>query len=55
MEIVRLPERPKQSEDDHWKRSLALQLATQLPEKPADALRVVELLRELVTSFLIHE
>ncbi len=54
MEIVRLPKRPD-SKDDHWKRGIALQLATQLPENGADALHIVELLRELVTSFLVRE
>jgi hypothetical protein len=36
-----------------WKRRQAIQLASQLPEDPQDALRVLELTRELVLGFLV--
>ena len=39
--------------DDGWQRRLALQLAAQLPEKPADALAVLALTEELVKAFLM--
>lgn len=35
-----------------WKRRQALQIVAQLPDKPADALRVLELAKELVEGFL---
>ena len=38
--------------DDRQLRRLAIQLATQLPENEADALRVLALTRELVTGFM---
>lgn len=49
MNIVAMP---KKAEDDLWKRRLALQIATQLPEKATDALAVIALVQALVTDFL---
>ncbi len=39
------------TDEDGWKRRLALQLASELPEKPADALAVIGLMEELVKAF----
>jgi hypothetical protein len=35
-----------------WRRRSALMLASQLPDNPADALVILDLVRELVVSFL---
>lgn len=43
---------PRGELDDGWKRRLAVQLAAQLPEKPADALAVLALAETLVKTFL---
>ena len=43
---------PRKIEDDGWKRRLAIQLAAQLPEKPADALAVLAFTEQLVKTFL---
>lgn len=40
------------SGNENWKRRHAVQIAAQLPEDPKDALRVLELARELVETFL---
>ena len=49
-----VPLRPQKDADDGWKRRLAIQIAAQLPERPADALAVLALAEELVKSFLMH-
>lgn len=51
LKVVELPDR-KLAADDSWHRRLAIQIAAQLPEKPADALAVLELTKVLVISFL---
>jgi len=38
--------------DNNWQRRMAIQIAAQLPERPEDALLVLELARELVETFL---
>ena len=40
------------SGNDNWRRRHAIQIAAQLPEDSKDALRVLELARELVEGFL---
>jgi len=40
------------SGNESWQRRHAIQIAAQLPEDTRDALRVLELARELVESFL---
>jgi hypothetical protein len=40
---------------EHWHRRQALCLASQLPDGPDDALAVLDLLRELVETFLRSE
>ncbi len=37
---------------EHWHRRQALMIASQLPDGPADALAVLECVRELVVTFL---
>ncbi len=37
---------------EQWHRRQALMFASQLPETPADALAILECVRELVTTFL---
>lgn len=37
---------------DNWHRRHAIQIAAQLPERPEDALLVLELARELIEGFL---
>jgi hypothetical protein len=37
---------------ENWHRRQALMLASQLPESPADALAVIECVRELIVTFL---
>lgn len=37
---------------ENWHRRHAIQIAAQLPEDPADALRVLELTKQLVEEFL---
>lgn len=51
-EVVQLRAR-RESEDLDWQKRLAIDLARQLPEKPADALAVVALLDRLVRTFLM--
>jgi hypothetical protein len=38
--------------ESDWRRRQALMLASQLPDNPADALAILDLVRELVVSFL---
>lgn len=40
---------------DNWLRRQAVQITAQLPEKPEDALAVLELARELVEQFLMDQ
>jgi hypothetical protein len=42
-------------EDQNWHRRQAIQVVAQLPEGTADALRVLELARELVEGFLMGQ
>jgi hypothetical protein len=39
-------------EDHNWRRRHAIQIVAQLPDKPDDALAVLELARQLVEGFL---
>lgn len=43
------------SGNETWHRRHAVQIAAQLPENAKDALRVLELARELVEKFLAEE
>jgi hypothetical protein len=43
---------PRDPDDDHWLRRQAVQLAAQLPDDDAKALRVLCLMRRLVVDFL---
>ena len=38
--------------ESDWRRRQALMLVSQLPDNPADALAILDLVRELVVSFL---
>lgn len=40
--------------DNGWKRRQAVQIVSQLPEKPEDAMEVLELAKLLVQSFLME-
>lgn len=40
--------------DNGWKRRQAVQIVSQLPERPEDALEVLELAKQLVQSFLME-
>jgi hypothetical protein len=44
--------KPQSPGEADWRRRHALTLASQLPEDNADALAVLDLVRELVVSFL---
>jgi hypothetical protein len=44
--------KPQPPGEVDWRRRHALQLASQLPDGPADALVILDLVRELVVSFL---
>lgn len=48
--------RRKNSENEHgdgWLRRQAIQLAGQLPPEPADARRVLDLMRQLLDDFIV--
>ena len=42
-------------DDNAWRRRHAIQIVAQLPERPEDALAVLELARELVQTFLVQD
>ena len=44
--------KPQPPVEADWRRRHALNLAGQLPEKPEDALAILDLMRELVVGFL---
>jgi len=44
--------KPQPLSEVDWRRRHALTLASQLPDDPADALVILDLVRELVVSFL---
>lgn len=55
MSVTRLATRqnnPREQEHDAFLRRQAVQLAAQLPEKPADALAVISYMKEVVDAFL---
>jgi hypothetical protein len=53
---MRVMERPlSEPGQDVWLRRQALQIACQLPESEADALKVLEYARELVSGFMSED
>ena len=55
MQVVSLPERNRRDPKDADRRRMAIQLAAQLPENPAEALLVLEATTLLVKAFLMPD